>query len=278
MNGMQPVLWYIESHFQRELSLDEIARYAGVSRFQLAHAFGTTTGRSVMGYVRGRRLSVAARALADGAPDILAVALDASYGSHEAFTRAFRDQFGLTPEQLRAEGTLANIKLVEPINMDQTRFVKLDPPRLVDAKPMVLAGLSEHYTFETKIGIPAQWQRFSPHFGNIPGQVGMIGYGVVYNMGDDGMDYLSGAEVTGTSDLPRELTVLRVSGGRYAVFRHDDHVSAIDGTWMTIWNKWLPESGMTLAGDRPMVFERYGEEFDPVTGLGGCEIWIPVKP
>ena len=29
-----------------------------------------------------------------GAPDILSVALDVGYGSHEAFTRAFREQFG----------------------------------------------------------------------------------------------------------------------------------------------------------------------------------------
>ena len=44
------------------------------------------------------------------------MALDAGYGSHEAFTRAFRDQFGLTPEQVRGRGTLSeNLKLVEAI-------------------------------------------------------------------------------------------------------------------------------------------------------------------
>jgi AraC family transcriptional regulator len=48
-----------------------------------------------MRYVRGRRLTEAAKVLSDGAPDILTVALDAGYGSHEAFTRAFRDQFGV---------------------------------------------------------------------------------------------------------------------------------------------------------------------------------------
>jgi len=44
---------------------------------------------SVMRYVRGRQLTEAARCLASGAPDILAIALEAGYGSHEAFTRAF---------------------------------------------------------------------------------------------------------------------------------------------------------------------------------------------
>ncbi len=74
---------------------------AGVSRFHMVRAFAAATGLSVMRYVRARRLSEAARALADGAPDILALALEADYGSHEAFTRAFRDHFGVTPEAVR---------------------------------------------------------------------------------------------------------------------------------------------------------------------------------
>src|SRR4051812_44837511 len=102
MNPVGKALWFIESHFAEELTLDDIAHCGCVSRFHLARAFEAATGVPVMRYVRGRRLSEAARRLADGAPDILTVAIDAGYGSHEAFTRAFREQFGLTPEALRA--------------------------------------------------------------------------------------------------------------------------------------------------------------------------------
>src|SRR6202046_5812327 len=98
MNPAQKALWFIESHLAEELTLDEIAGVAGVSRFHLVRSFAATTGLSVMRYVRARRLSEAARALAAGAPDILTLALDADYGSHEAFTRALRDHFGTTPE------------------------------------------------------------------------------------------------------------------------------------------------------------------------------------
>ena len=55
----------------------------------MARAFGLGTGLAVMRHVRARRLSEAAKALANGAPDIVAVALDADYASHEAFPRAF---------------------------------------------------------------------------------------------------------------------------------------------------------------------------------------------
>src|SRR5438045_4114346 len=101
MNPAQKALWFIESHLADELTLDEIAAIGGISRFHMVRAFAAATGLSVMRYVRARRLTEAARALANGAPDILGLALDADYGSHEAFTRPFRDHFGVTPRLLR---------------------------------------------------------------------------------------------------------------------------------------------------------------------------------
>src|SRR6195256_1165073 len=128
MNPAQKALWYIESHLAGELTLDDIAAIAGISRFHMVRAFAAATGLSVMRYVRARRLSEAARALADGAPDILDLALDADYGSHEAFTRAFRDHFGVTPEEVRATTCLDKLKLQEPIMMDSTVLDDLKPP------------------------------------------------------------------------------------------------------------------------------------------------------
>src|SRR4051794_40645001 len=123
MNPARKALWFIESHLGDELSLDEIAAVAGISRFHMVRAFAAATGLSVMRYVRARRLSEAARALAQGAPDILRLALDADYGSHEAFTRAFRDYFGITPEMVRSSARLDHIKLsgARPHGLDHHR-------------------------------------------------------------------------------------------------------------------------------------------------------------
>jgi len=104
MSLTDKAIWVIERNLSRPLTLSELADACGVSRFHLAHAFGEAVGLSVMQYVRSRRLTEAARSLALGdAPDILNLALDAGYGSHEAFTRAFRAQFGTTPEMVRRE-------------------------------------------------------------------------------------------------------------------------------------------------------------------------------
>jgi AraC family transcriptional regulator len=276
MNPAQKALWYIESHLAGELTLDEIAGVAGISRFHMVRAFAAATGLSVMRYVRARRLTEAARALAHGAPNILELALDADYGSHEAFTRAFRDHFGVTPEAVRSSTRLDNLTLQEPILMDSTVIDNLQAPRFQTSKPLLVAGLGERYTWESGAAIPGQWQRFGQSVQNIPGRIGQVTYGVCYNGDDAGnFDYISGVEVSDFSDLPREFSSVRIPEARYAVFTHGDHISTIRRTINTIWNQWLPASGLKAA-DAPN-FERYDENFDPLTGNGGLEIWVPVR-
>jgi len=276
MNPTEKALWFVESHLPDAISLDDVAASSGVSRFHVTRAFGAATGRSVMGYMRARRLTEAARKLAGGARDILSVALDAGYGSHEAFTRAFRDEFGTTPELVRAQGSTQNLELVEPILMDSSLLATLEPPRFETSRPLLIAGLGERYSCETSAGIPMQWQRFAPYIGNIPGEVPGIFYGVCLNGDDAGnFDYVAGVEVTDFSDLPKDFHRVRVPAQKYAVFSHREHISMIRRTVNTIWNNWLPASGHEIA-DAP-EFERYGPEFDARTGNGGLEIWVPVK-
>lgn len=268
-------VWYIETHLGGELSLAEIADFVKVSRFHLLRAFGAATGLSVMSYVRARRLTEAARQLAAGAADILGVAIAAGYASHEAFTRAFRDQFGQTPDAVRTQGHTSNIKLVEAFGMTEN-FVALEQPRFEQGRVTLVAGLGERYTFDTNQGIPFLWQRFVPYIGHIEGQVGFATYGVCCNMdGSGSFEYIAGLEVRDFSELPPEFRRIRIPQQRYAVFRHRGHVSTIRSTVYTIWNKWLPRSGYMLA-DSP-DYEFYGEDFNGQTGTGRIEIWLPIK-
>jgi len=275
MNLMGKALWFIETHLAEEISLEDIAAAGDVSRFHMARAFGLATGRPVMRHVRGRRLTEAARALSRGAPDILGVALDAGYGSHEAFTRAFREQFGVTPEAARARGDLNNLELVEPITMTETSSVELEEPRRETGAAMLIAGLRERYSVDNVAGIPMQWQRFRTFIDSIPGRVGRATYGVCCDFGEPSeFDYVTGVAVSRLDDMPAEFSSVRLAAEEYLVFRHRGHVSGIGGTWRAIMEGWLPASGPRMA-EAP-CFERVGEEFNPETGTGGIEIWIPV--
>ena len=39
---------------------------------------------------------------------------------------------------------------------------------------------------------------------------------------------------------------------------------------------WLSQSGRAAPEGPMQMIERYGPEFDPRTGNGGCEVWIPL--
>jgi AraC family transcriptional regulator len=274
MSVAAKALWHIEGHLRGDLSLAAVADAAGVSRFHLSRAFAVTTGQSLSCYIRARRLSEAAKAIAAGAPSLLEVALEAGYGSHEAFTRAFRQHFEITPDELRVRG-LDNLPLQDLILMNEPTTTTLAPPRIVRREAMLMSGISQRYS-GSNAGMTSQWERFVPHLGHIPGQVGAIAYGVVYNSDEAGCDYMTGVEVSQFAGQPPEFARLRIPEQTYAVFEHREHISSIAATWKAIWNEALPRSGYKAA-DGPAL-ERYDERFDGRTGLGGLEIWIPIAP
>lgn len=143
---------------------------------------------------------------------------------------------------------------------------------------MFIAGLAERHS-GTTAGIPTQWRRFAPHIGKVPGQVGSTSYGVVFDSlpGACSFGYLAGVEVSGVANLPKSYCHLEIPARRYAVFCHEEHVSALARTVAAIRDEWLPASDYQWETDGVDFFERYGEAFDPRTGRGGVEVWIPIK-
>lgn len=275
---VEKALWFIEHRYAHDVALDDVADHIGVSRFHLSRCFPAATGMSISAYLRGRRLTEAAKALAGGAPDILAIALDAQYGSHEAFTRAFREQFGVTPEQVRARGELAGLRLIEAIRYDSAPFVPLDPPRLVEGRPLLIAGLMERHDCTKPEGVPAQWQRFTPHIESIPNGVGRAAYGVISELfaNSESFQYLSGVEVSDLFGLDPGLSALRLPAQRYAAFTHPGHVSSMRSTIHTIFNREIAALKLEV-GDLPNFIEYYGPRFNPETGEGEVEIWVPLR-
>ncbi|MDJ0498668.1 MAG: helix-turn-helix transcriptional regulator, partial [Acidimicrobiia bacterium] len=63
--------------------------------------FPALTGYRYGEYVRRRRLAEAAGALRNATASILTIAIDYGYESHEAFGRAFKDEFGVPPREFR---------------------------------------------------------------------------------------------------------------------------------------------------------------------------------
>lgn len=276
MRNIEKALWYIEVELGAELDLGKVARHCELSPFALARAFALATGWSVMRYVRARRLSQAALALQAGYADILQVALAAGYGSHEAFTRAFSDQFGVTPKQARAQQG-GNLQLVEPLRIKAMTFIALAEPRFEGRPAFIIAGMGERFTFDKNEGIVGLWQAFVPYLGQVPGQVDMRTYGLCCNPGEDGsFEYIAGMQVARSDGLPAAMRCFNVPRQHYAVFRHQGHISTLHQTLFTVFNHWLPESAYQLAN--APEFEEYSADFDPAQGTGYVDVWIPIVP
>ncbi len=75
---------------------------------------------------------------------------------------------------------------------------QLMPPRFANGRSIPVAGLTARYDRQTRSGIAALRQRFVPHIGTIPGQIGFATCGVCYNSDSDGgFDDLRGAGASG---------------------------------------------------------------------------------
>jgi AraC family transcriptional regulator len=159
MSLANKALFVIERSLNEELSLDEIAARCGVSRFHLCATFGRAFGISAMGYVRGLRLTEAARALSRGAPNILHVALDSGYSSHEAFSRAFKAQFGLTPEEARLTPPVEG--WTEPLARLETRMGAIKQPEIRREGALLFVGVKARMAYANIMAeASAQWRRF----------------------------------------------------------------------------------------------------------------------
>jgi AraC family transcriptional regulator len=153
---------------------------------------------------------------------------------------------------------------------------QLEMPTFKLGPDMMIAGLNRSYTAESRVAIPQQWEQFVSQAKSIPGAEGTTYYGVCWNTKPNcEFDYLTGVEIATASKLPPQFTSLKLIAKRYAVFPHSKHVSMIPKTIDAIWTKWVPNCGLKVA-EAP-CFERYTSEFNPATGMGGMEIWIPLN-
>jgi AraC family transcriptional regulator len=90
---------FIAEHLQEKITASDIAKAAGYSQYHAARIFKEETGLSPFEYIRRERLTASAHRLRNGQPKVLNVALDFVFDSHEGFTRAFSNAFGITPKK-----------------------------------------------------------------------------------------------------------------------------------------------------------------------------------
>ena len=118
---IQEAVDLVENDLSGGVTAAEAARSAGMSLRSFHRYCPALTGYRFGEYARKRRLSTSLDRLRTSDLSILTVAVESGYDSHEAFTRAFKAEFGMTPKQFRNEAAAAlrtgAIDLVGEVNM-----------------------------------------------------------------------------------------------------------------------------------------------------------------
>jgi AraC family transcriptional regulator len=109
---IEVVMRYIRAHISEPLDREMLAGVAGFSVPHFHRVFTAHVGESAASYVRRLRLERAGRKLRMGAVNITEVALAAGYDTHAAFSKAFKQQFGLSPSEFRQLGCWAATQLL----------------------------------------------------------------------------------------------------------------------------------------------------------------------
>ncbi|MCD3291782.1 helix-turn-helix transcriptional regulator, partial [Clostridium botulinum C/D] len=99
---IQTALDYIEMNLHEELTLDEISKVAGFSKFYFHRIFKREVGIALYDYIRKRRLTRAASVLLNTNTSIIDIALTYQFESQESFTRAFKSVYQLPPGRYRS--------------------------------------------------------------------------------------------------------------------------------------------------------------------------------
>lgn len=100
-NKIFRLIEYMNSHVCDNLSLDEMCRVVDLSKSHMGALFSLYIGETPNKYFYNLKLKYGSRLLYSD-DNVLDVALKIGFNSHEAFARAFKKEFGLTPSEYKS--------------------------------------------------------------------------------------------------------------------------------------------------------------------------------
>lgn len=244
----------LEKQLGQPLTLEQVAAHAGLSAHHFSRLFTARMGRSVMAYVRGRRLvRGASRLCVESDLKLVDLAFDCGFDSQEAFTRAFKRLFGVPPGRFRrgfaVEPSEASYLMTHPATRN-TAVARL--PGLATIPAFLVAGPTRRFDQTTQADIPKLWAAL---VGALPfaGQTrSWASYGVVSSVDRDegSFQYLAGVGVDPDCVPPPGFATLEIPAATYAVFR-----ITLDGgplhpqvkqAMASIWGELIPTSGLKV--------------------------------
>lgn len=296
LNG---VLDHIDAHIGDVLDVPLLASVANFSPFHFHRLFSVWMGETVGNYLRRRRLELGASMLVHRPQlSILEIATEVGFGSAEAFSRAFRQQFKVTPSDWRANAR-SRVAQSQRKSLD---LVNRNPDQ-APAKLFSNNENSERTGMELISNVavailPSVRVAYFRKIGPYGPQIGRFWHDTVFPWrATSGLGEAScfgiGHDDPGITDPnncrydacvqippdfvpPHPASVAMLPGGKYAIATFDGHARQVAAAWQELLRSWLPNSGMQV--DSRPFFERY--DLPPAATQFGrtfqCKLCLPV--
>lgn len=273
------VLAYIDAHLEGDLSVKTLSQVANFSAFHFHRQFTAFVGVPVSRYVQLMRLRRAAHRLAAAADhSVLDAALGAGFESPEAFCRAFRRAFGMTPSAFRKEPNWQVWSAVFAIpHFSRTIIMHV---RIVDFPAVTVAALEHHGSaglVNESVGTFIKWRMQS---GQSPVASSRT-FGIPYNNPDTTPAHAFRFAICGEiheAVAPNEFGVheMVIPAGRCVVVRHTGSPDHIGETIYPIYRDWLPASGEELR-DHPLLFHYLSAYPETPQDQWQTDVYIPLQ-
>lgn len=265
---------YIEEHLDGDLSLENLAEVAQLSSYHFHRVFRANVGESLAEYVRRIRLEAAAIALKFTNTSVTNIAFDAGYGSHEAFTRAFRRRFGVSPSDQRNMHQPPERSETNSMNSDSaTREVR------IEAIPPFNVAFLRHTGPYDSVG---------PTFGKLGAWAGKQGFTgpntKVLSICHDDPDVTPPEKlrtdccisVDESVEPAGDIQIKTLTPGECVVLTHRGPYTNLKDSWCWLYGEWLSTSGREFANQPPMeIYLNSPENTAPEDLI--TEVCIPLK-
>ena len=254
------VLMYIEKNIEEELSVGELAKLACYSPFHFNRVFQAIVGQTVHQYIKRLRIHRAAGKLRYTNQPVTEIALDTSYDTPSAFTKAFKQFMGTSPKRYRAMHNAIN-KMTKKIK----ELPMIHPEKIEKELPDLSLLFIRRYGNYTQ----AHWEAWPAMIGfindNYLDRTQMRYFGICYDATqtstEDRLRYdaaiYSPEKIKEKSEIGRQT----LKGGKYAIFTHHGSYYGLEETFNKIFLKWLPNSKENLDETRPVFCEYFNLEF-----------------
>ncbi len=291
LQQIQRAVDYIEDHLNDDLPIEALAREAAFSTWHFQIVFKATVGDTVKNYVRSRRLTKSVIELGTSDRKVLDIALDAGFESQESYTRAFKQLFGTTPGECRAQGIKSVLSLSKPrITMEYLDHLNggmTMQPKIKELEEIKVVGIGNCFISilspdkNNFVVIPKLWDNYNKRSSEITGRKAHRDLGVCFQPDanqkkhPDECFYIACAEVESFDVIPEGMMTKVIPPGKYAIFTHKGQLEKLQHTMNYIYGAWLAKSGQKLR-EAPDL-EIYDERFKFGSVDSELDIYIPIK-